>query len=129
MNETWEETIPPPGSNIITSRWVFNVKYAENGGISAFKARLVARGFSQRYGIDYQDTFAPTMRMDSLRVLLALVALEDLECHQVDVNNAFTESVNTETIYMSPPDGVHTAKERVLKVLKNLYSLKQAAQD
>jgi hypothetical protein len=64
------------------------------------------------------------MKMDSLRVLLALIALEDLECHQVDINNAFTESMNTEIIYMSPPDGVYIAKERVLKILKNLYSLK-----
>lgn len=129
MNGTWEETVPPPDANVISSRWVFDVKYAENGGIDKFKARLVARGFSQRYGIDYQDTFAPTMRMDSFRVLLALVAVEDLECHQVDVNNAFTESVNTETIYMSPPDGIRTAKGRVLKILKSLYGLKQAARD
>jgi hypothetical protein len=105
-NKTWEEVMPPYRANIISSRWVFAIKYAENGGIEKFKARLVARGFSQRQGIDYQDTFAPTMRMDSLRVLLALVAVEDLECHQVDVNNAFTESVNTELIYMSAPDGI-----------------------
>jgi hypothetical protein len=64
------------------------------------------------------------MKMNSLRILLALIALEDLECHQVDVNNAFTESMNTKIIYMSPPDGVYTVKERVLKVLKNLYDLK-----
>jgi hypothetical protein len=64
------------------------------------------------------------MKIDSLRVLLALIALKDLECHQVNVNNAFTESVNTEIIYMSPPDGVYTVKRRVLKVLKNLYNLK-----
>jgi hypothetical protein len=67
------------------------------------------------------------MKMDFLRILLTLVALEDLECHQVDINNAFTESMNTEIIYMSPPDGVHTVKGRVLKVLKSLYNLKQAA--
>ena len=69
------------------------------------------------------------MRMDSLRVLLALVALEDLKCHQVDINNAFTESVNTETIYISPPEGVRTAKGRVLRILKSLYGLKQVAQN
>jgi hypothetical protein len=69
------------------------------------------------------------MKIDSLRVLLALIALKDLECHQVDVNNAFTESVNIKIIYISPPDGVHIIKGRVLKVLKNLYNLKQTAQD
>jgi hypothetical protein len=128
-NKTWKEVMPPYEANIISSRWVFAIKYAENGGIEKFKARLVARDFSQRQGIDYQDTFAPTMRMDSLRVLLALVAVEDLECHQVDVNNAFTESVNTELIYMSAPDGIQTVKGRVLKVLKSLYDLKQAARN
>jgi hypothetical protein len=81
MNGTWEETIPPLDANIISSRWVFDVKYTENNGINKFKARLMARGFSQRYSINYQDTFTPIMRMDSLRVLLALVAVEDLECH------------------------------------------------
>jgi hypothetical protein len=69
------------------------------------------------------------MRMDSLRILLALVAVEDLKCHQVDVNNAFTKSVNTELIYMSAPDGIQTVKRRILKVLKSLYGLKQAARD
>jgi hypothetical protein len=62
--------------------------------------------------------------MDSLRVLFTLIALEDLECHQVDINNAFTESVNTEIIYINPPDGVYIVKGRVFKVLKSLYSLK-----
>ena len=105
-NRTWEEIMPPYRANVITSRWVFNVKYIENGGINKFKARLMARGFSQRYGIDYQDTFAPTIRIDLLRVLLALVALENLEYHQVDINNTFTESINIETIYISLLDGV-----------------------
>jgi hypothetical protein len=64
------------------------------------------------------------MKMDFLRILLVLVALEDLECYQVDVNNTFTEFVNTEIIYISPPDGVYIVKGRVLKILKNLYNLK-----
>jgi hypothetical protein len=92
--------------NIIFSRWIFAIKYAENGGIKKFKARLVARDFFQRQGIDYQNTFVLIMRMNSLRVLLALMTVEDLKCHQVDINNAFTESVNTELIYMSAPDGI-----------------------
>lgn len=128
-NKTFEECVPPEGSNVISARWVFDVKYADNGGVEKFKARLVARGFSQRYGIDYEDTFAPTMRMDSLRVILAIVAMEDLECHQVDVNNAFTESENSEEIYMRPPEGVEIARGNVLRVLKSLYGLKQAARD
>jgi Reverse transcriptase (RNA-dependent DNA polymerase) len=69
------------------------------------------------------------MRMDSLRVLLAIVAVEDLECHQVDVNNAFTESKMNETIYIAPLEGVSIPKGTALRVLKSLYGLKQAARD
>jgi hypothetical protein len=64
------------------------------------------------------------MRMNSLRVLLAIVAVKDLKCHQIDVNNAFIESVNTEIIYISSLNGVRIIKKRVLKVLKSLYGLK-----
>jgi hypothetical protein len=64
------------------------------------------------------------MRINLLRVLLALVTLENLECHQVNINNAFTESVNTETIYINSLDRVRTVKGRVLRVLKSLYGLK-----
>jgi hypothetical protein len=64
------------------------------------------------------------MRINSLRVLLAIIAIKDLKYYQINVNNAFTESVNTEIIYINPLNGVHIIKERVLKVLKNLYSLK-----
>jgi Reverse transcriptase (RNA-dependent DNA polymerase) len=67
--------------------------------------------------------------MDSLRILLTLVTFKNLKCHQVNVNNTFTESVNTETIYITPPDGVRTTKGRVLRILKSLYDLKQAARD
>lgn len=128
-NSTWEISTAPRGSNIITSRWVFAVKYNTDGSIDKFKARLVARGFSQKYGIDFDQTFAPTLRHDTLRMFMALCAIHDLELHQVDVNNAFTESFLKEEIYMAPPPGVPTAPGQVLKVLRSLYGLKQAARD
>jgi hypothetical protein len=84
----------------------------------------MARDFSQRYNIDYQDTFALIMRINSLRVLLIIVIVKDLEYHQININNAFTESMNTEIIYMSLLNGVRIIKERVLKILKSLYGLK-----
>ena len=128
-NGTWKEIVPPKGSNIVTSKWVFKVKMNMDGTLDKLKARLVARGFSQVQGIDYQDTFAPTVKFDTLRLFLALVALEDLECHQVDVNNAFTESMLKEDIYMSPPPGLDLAPGRKLHILRSLYGLKQAARD
>lgn len=115
--------------NLVTSKWVFTVKYKLDGSIDRFKARLVARGFSQQYGIDFHETFAPTMRADALRILLAIIALEDLEAHQVDVNNAFTEAKLKETIYMEPPPGMDVPDGHVLQVCQSLYGLKQAARD
>jgi hypothetical protein len=69
------------------------------------------------------------MRMDSLRVLLIIITVKDLEYYQVNINNVFTESVNTEIIYINPLNGIRIIKERVLKILKSLYGLKQAARD
>lgn len=91
-NTTWIEEIPPKDANLISTKWVFTVKTEPDGSLDRFKARLVARGFSQTYGEDYTDTFAPTVRMDTLRVFLAIVAAEDLECRQYDIKNAFTEA-------------------------------------
>jgi hypothetical protein len=67
--------------------------------------------------------------MDSLRVLLIIMAVKDLKYYQININNAFTESMNTEIIYINLLDGVRITKKRVLKILKSLYGLKQAARD
>ena len=70
-NYTWEQVVPPRGANLVTSKWVFDVKRLISGAIDKFKARLVARGFSQKFGVDFQETFAPTVRHDTLRVFMA----------------------------------------------------------
>ena len=128
-NRTWESKVPPVGVNIVTSKWVFNVKYNNDDTINKFKARLVARGFTQRQGVDFEDTFAPTVRHDTLRLFLAVVCQEDLDCEQIDVNNAFTESVLKESIYMQAPDGVDVPPGHVLHLLRSIYGLKQAARN
>ena len=128
-NGTWEAVVPPKGANLVTSKWVFKAKMHIDGTLEKLKARIVARGFSQMYGIDYTDTFAPTVKFDTLRLFLVIVALEDLECHQVDVNNAFTESFLQEVIYMAPPPGVDLPPGQALLIRRSLYGLKQAARD
>jgi len=128
-NDTWTEQALPKGANKVSCKWVFSVKYGSNGAIERYKARLVARGFSQRHGVDYDETFSPTVRMDTLRLFLAIVAREDLECHHVDVNNAFTEATLVEDIYLTPPEGVNVAVGKVLKINKSLYGLKQAGRN
>ena len=130
-NGTFPETKRPIGKNILTGRWVFDVKYTVNGGVERFKARLVARGFSQQYGEDYFNTFAPTMRADALRILLALIAMYDYEAIQVDVTNAFSLAKLKEIAYMRPVEGMEAYMEdstnNVMKLEQSLYGLKQAA--
>lgn len=77
-NSTWTESVLPKGANLITSKWVFTIKTKDDGTLERFKARLVARGFSQKFGVDYTETFAPTVRMATLRAFFAIVACEDL---------------------------------------------------
>jgi hypothetical protein len=95
--------------------------------VEQFKARLVARGFTQVHRIDYNETFAPTVRIDTLRIFLTTVAAEDLECFYYNIKNAFTKSYLEEKILLKAPKGVYIKKGHVLKVLQSLYGLKQAA--
>ena len=81
------------------------------------------------YEIDYEDTFVSTVRFDTLRLFLAIVALKNLECHQVNVNNVFIEFFLKKTIYMFSSSSVKVASERVLRILRSLYDLKQVARD
>ena len=129
QNGTWREEVPPPAANLVSSKWVFTIKTNADGTLERYKARLVARGFSQVYGEDYFETFAPTVRMDTLRIFFATVASNNWECHHLDIKNAFTESILEERIYMSPPQGVPVSQGHALRVLRSLYGLKQSARD
>lgn len=91
----------PHGRMPIGSRWVFTVK-----SDGRYKARLVAQGFSQKFGIDYQETYSPTLRADSLRILLAVAAFRDWEIHQIDVKTAYLEGDLSEEIFMKSPEGM-----------------------
>ncbi|KAI0993721.1 hypothetical protein K3495_g14463 [Podosphaera aphanis] len=121
--------VRPQGANLVSTKWVFTVKPKLDGSIDRFKARLVARGFSQKAGEDYHETFAPTVRIDTLRLVLAMAASENLECSQFDIKNAFTESTLKEEIYATAPLGVEVRPDNVLQLLRSLYGLKQAARD
>ncbi|KAI1005464.1 hypothetical protein K3495_g2750 [Podosphaera aphanis] len=111
----------PHGRKTVGSRWVFAVK--SNG---RYKARLVGQGFSQVYGINYFDTYSPTLRMDSLRILLAIGAFYDWEIHQIDVKTAYLEGDLEEEVYMKCPEG--NQGTNFVRVDKALYGLKQSGQ-
>jgi len=86
-NNTWVLVDLPPGCKPITSKWIFKRKKRVDGTIERFKARLVIRGFNKKHDIDYFDTYAPVARIATIRVLIALVAIQKLVIHQMDVKN------------------------------------------
>jgi hypothetical protein len=99
-NCTWELADLPRGHSTITLKWVFKLKRDEAGAIVKHKARLVARSFVQREGIDFDDTFAPVARMESVRLLFALAAWEDWHVHHMDIKSAFLNSDLKEEVYV-----------------------------
>ena len=117
-------TNPPPGIKPIRCRWVFKIKPANEQEPERFKARLVAKGFTQKYGIDYQDTFAAVAKMTSLRILIALAAINNSRLTKLDVSNAFLESEIDRDVYIYPPEGFPPGT--IFKLKKALYGLKQS---
>jgi hypothetical protein len=127
-NQTWELCELPQGKKSIGSKWVYRVKVDENGKKVKLKARLVVQGFKQRQGIDYSETFAPVVRLESLRILLALKAIKGWKSFQLDVKTAFLYGDIDREIYMAQPQGyVEKGREHLVCHLKrSLYGLKQA---
>jgi len=126
-NGTWEIVKLPPGKKAIGSGWVFKVKKREDGSIERYKARVVAKGCSQRPGFDYVEVFAPTCRLATIRLILAIAAIEDLHVHSVDISSAFLNGDLEEEIYMKQPQGfVQFGSDYVCRLQKAIYGLKQA---
>ncbi|CAI7918029.1 unnamed protein product [Closterium sp. NIES-54] len=101
---TYVDEVPPPGANIVSGMWIFRVKRPP-GSPPVFKARYVARGFSQRQGVDYFQTFSPTPKMTTLRVLLHVAAQRDYELHSLDFSRAFLQGSLHEEIWLRRPPG------------------------
>jgi hypothetical protein len=125
-NGAWKLVDLPPNKNLVTCTWAFKAKHDANGNITRFKARLVARGFSQAYGIDYFDTFAPVAKLTTYRVIFGLAAMEQWEIHGMDVITAYLLGKLDEEIYMMQPERFVNGNA-VCRLLRSLYGLKQAA--
>ncbi|GJY05778.1 ribonuclease H-like domain-containing protein [Tanacetum coccineum] len=104
-NGTWELVELPEGRKAIGSKWIYKIKFRSSGEIDRYKARLVAQGFGQKEGIDYEETFSAVVKMVTVRCLLNIVVLMSCPVFQLDVNNAFLYGDLEEVVYMKPPEG------------------------
>ncbi|KAJ1589499.1 hypothetical protein NDA15_005948 [Ustilago hordei] len=126
---TWEVVHQPPGVPLVDSKVVLWLKLDADGVPVKHKARLVARGFTQREGINYQETFSPVAPLRVIRAILALAVQNNWEVHALDITMAYLNSMLKEAIYMKPPEGSGVAPGKVYKVVKGLYGLKQSGRE
>lgn len=127
-NNVWRLVDRPPNENVVKCKWVFKQKHDASGKFDRYKARLVARGFTQKQGIDYSDTFSPVVRHSTMRILFSLANELDLNIDHVDVTTAFLNGELQETIYMEQPPGFNNNDDsKVCHLLKGIYGLKQAS--
>jgi hypothetical protein len=127
-NQVWESVEPPLGCKPIGTKWVWKNKEGEKGEVVRNKSRLVAQGFSQKEGIDYDETFALVAHLKVIRIVLAFSVAKGFKLHQMDVKSAFLNGVLEEEVYVRQPPGFESEMypHRVYKLRKALYGLKQA---
>ncbi|KAK1553149.1 hypothetical protein Q3G72_029697 [Acer saccharum] len=127
-NEVWTLVPRPKTTNVIGTKWIFRNKSDEDGNIVLNKARLVAQGYSQIEGIDFEETFAPVARLESIRLLLSISCVHKFKLHQMDVKSAFLNGFLQEEVFVEQPKGFVDAHHpnHVYRLKKALYGLKQA---
>ena len=133
LNNTSTIVPLPQGKKPISCKWIFKLKLNSDGIVEKHKAWLVARGFTQQYGLDLQETFSPVAKITTLRLLISLAASNGWHLAQLDVNNAFLNDTLSEEILMNIPQGYkHSVTKRpnaplVCKLNRSIYGLKQAS--
>jgi hypothetical protein len=127
-NQVWELVDPPPGCKLIGTKWVWKNKEGENDEVVRNKSRLVAHGYTQKEGIDYEDTFAPVACLEAIRILLAFSMDKGFKIYKMDVKSAFFNGVLEEEMFVRQPPGFESEKfpHLVYKLRNALYGLKQA---
>ncbi|CAI7803616.1 unnamed protein product [Closterium sp. NIES-53] len=125
-NETWELCELPPGTKAISSKLIFRHKYGPDGELTRYKSRLVAKGFQQTEGKDFDEIFAPVGKGTTLRVMLGMAANRGWRNKQMDITTAFLNGIILEEMYMLQPEGLDDGSGRVCRLKKAIYGLKQA---
>jgi len=125
---TWSLVPPSPSQNVVGCKWVFKIKLNSDGSINRYKAKLVAKGFHQQYGVDFEETFSLVVKPPIVRIILSLAVQFDWPLRQLDVRNAFLHGFLKEEVYMVQPLGYvdPSCPNYVCKLWKSLYGLKQA---
>ena len=114
-NDIWDVVPRPEGKSIVTSKWIYRIKHAADGGMEKYKARFVARGLSQKEGIHYEETFAPIARYTSIRAIISLASVLGWRLHQRDMKTVFLNGRIEEGVYIEQPEGfiVHGSNSHV----------------
>ena len=125
-NGIWDVVPRPKGKSIVTCKWIYKIKHATDSSVEKFKARFVARGFSQKEGIDYEETFGPVARYTSIRAIISLASVLGWRLQQMDVKTAFLNGIIEEEVYIEQPEGfvVYGKESHVCRLKKALYRLK-----
>ena len=123
-NKTWKYVTLPPGRKLFKWKWIYKTKLAVDGTTTNYKARLVGKGYSQVHGLDYNETFTPVERMDSIRQVLAVASSKRWEAHHMDVKSSFLHGDVKEEIYMRQPEEYIEDSSLVCKMRKSLYGCK-----
>ncbi|KAI0496003.1 hypothetical protein KFK09_022310 [Dendrobium nobile] len=125
---TWDLVPPPPNAQVLDCKWTFHKKFNSYGNVARFKARLVAQGNQQEYGIDYGETFSPVDKLPTIRVLFTIALSKGWPVQQLDVSNAFLHGQLTDTVYMAQPRGFidNEFPDHVCHLRKSIYGLRQA---
>ncbi|KAL5854234.1 hypothetical protein ACOSQ4_004036 [Xanthoceras sorbifolium] len=125
-NQTWNLVPAAASVNLVGCKWVFRVKYHQDGSIHKYKARLVAKGFHQTTGIDYSDTFSPVVKASTIQIIFTIVVSNAWDIQQIDINNAFLNGELKEVVYMEQPPGFVNTQfpNHVCQLCKALYGLK-----